>query len=450
MTRPRFALPVVMAVAVALRVVWIPLGSGTARFMNVDSASYLAFAAALPGVLGNPSTAALDPSLQRSPGYPLLVWISGASGGSPIVLLVTQCLIGGVVVVGLTHMLADRMAGPRAAIIAAAVVAADPASIGHSLLVGTETFFTAALLATVLLVWSAYGRAGEAKPIAVVLLSAGGVLGVASLVRPQVVYLVPAAALGAASLVFTVRRGSAGVRAGVVGFGLVVVGALVVGGPWVVRNSMVAERWLVSTAQAQNLADLGAACMEAERTGVAWWPEAQKDSWARHDRARERFEREYGSAARIDDVLERDSAWSRAGRDAVATHPLGCAQVVGSSLVRATVGPSDTLLVTLMGPDAPGGVGPALRITASAILVLQLLLATVGTVVLGLRRRWAVVLTLASPIVVYLVTSAGPQLYARFRVPVVPYVAVLTAFGAVALFDRLSGRSEGHPSTRSD
>ena len=196
--RRRRALPPVawaMLAGTVLRLGVVVAGSGTARFANPDSASYLSVAERLPTVLWAPQGRGYIDSLQRPPGYPVFLWLVSFGGAvHPTWVVVLQCLMGGALTVWLTWRLAGRWFGATVALAAATIVAVDPVSIGHSAQIGTETVFTALLVATLLGLerLGADGHGGRGLLRGVV---CGVAIGSLALVRPVMVYAVPVLAL---------------------------------------------------------------------------------------------------------------------------------------------------------------------------------------------------------------------------------------------------------------
>jgi 4-amino-4-deoxy-L-arabinose transferase-like glycosyltransferase len=151
----------------------------------------------------------------------------------------------GIVSVGLVFCLARRLAGARAAAIAAALTACFPNLVFHSGLLMTETLFTALLLAALALLLAVPWRDGE--PRRARLLGFGGLVGAAALVRPLILVLL--AALPAALLI-----GRLGWRRAAGATLLAGAGALLLIAPWSLRNLVVMRApVLISTNLGDNL-----------------------------------------------------------------------------------------------------------------------------------------------------------------------------------------------------
>lgn len=166
----------------------------------------------------------------RAPGYPMFLAAIGATqpgaGGSPARVKIVQSIVGalGVVLVG---MIAMRTAGPAAGGVAAALAAVHPPLVWYPAYVLSETLYSAAALASAVVLQRAADRAARERssraggPLA---LLAGLLTGSAILVRPAMLFFVPLAA------VWLLRR-----RHAVLALALVS-GAAAVVAPWTARN----------------------------------------------------------------------------------------------------------------------------------------------------------------------------------------------------------------------
>jgi hypothetical protein len=411
-------------------------GGGPERFEFVDSFSYLEVARSLPSGLWAPEGDAISASLARTPGYPLVLGAFGATASSWAFIAV-QCLIGGVVNVLLTHRLGRQIASPQAALLAAAFVAFDPASLGHNLLVATETVVATALLASALLALRIYREPSVAGAVGL-----GLVGGSAALLRPNLV-IVPivlaiAVALG--------RRSTAGLRLAMV------VGAvgLLLPGLWLVRNHAVGGTWSYATVGGQNLADFGlaASAVEGGRIGLAPPDRDRQAAAIAAEAAR------VGLSGPVDDDVTSsatDAAWRSEGRELLSDHPRGAVVVASQGVVRMVASPGHTgLLVHL-----PGGPSGPLRWAVGPVALAALVLLWAGvldTAWRALRRDLPahVALVLAVPTILYVLSSLGPWMYLRFRVPVTPFLAIAAAVARERwiLAVRARGRSGGAGSGR--
>lgn len=117
--------------------------SGPSRMVAGDTAQYEALAASLAhGSFSGPDGL---PEVHRTPGYPLFI---AACGGSRWVVGAVQALLA-VATVGLVWWLGKRLAGARAGLMAAAMLALEPLTFYYAHVVLSETLFVFLLVAAV-------------------------------------------------------------------------------------------------------------------------------------------------------------------------------------------------------------------------------------------------------------------------------------------------------------
>lgn len=428
----RLRLGPILVAGVVVRVALVALGTGTDRFLFADSSSYLRVAGALPSVLWAPSGAIESLSLARPPAYPLLIALAGGPDRITLVVLV-QCLVGGALTPWLVHRLADRVAGARAATVAALVAILDPASMGHHLLIASETLAAALVAAALLAVHAVVAAIDDDRSPLVPATAAGALLAALALTRPNLVVLAPAAV----ALVATGRWGRP--RAGLAAAAVAVVALVLVGG-WVVRNDQVAGRPVLSTVAGQNLHDFGLAASATEAGDIRTVATTQEefDAALRAAAAREQM------PPPIDgDTISvaTDRRWSAEGLALMRDHPRGALVVAGRAAARTAVAPSTELIAAHLPPGVRSVVDRPLRVGGVLWLVGLWGFALAGAVALGRDGRRLDLALLAGTVVLVLATSVGPWMYARFRVPVVPALAVLAGIGATQLLERV-GRPE--------
>jgi 4-amino-4-deoxy-L-arabinose transferase-like glycosyltransferase len=128
------------------------------------------------------------------PGYPgflALLFATGIASADQLAgALIAQVLLASLVV-GMVSLLALRLGGRPAALLAGTLMALEPASIAHANMILTETLFTFLLLLAVL-TWIGWWN----SPKTLRLLTFAGLVGLLPLVRPVAIYLwVPIALL---------------------------------------------------------------------------------------------------------------------------------------------------------------------------------------------------------------------------------------------------------------
>lgn len=404
-----------MVLGVVVRLTVAMLGEhGPGRFTFKDSSSYLEVAGSLPRGLWSPSAAVSTTSLARTPMYPLFLRLTGGDR-SVVLTIVAQCLLGGALNVWLAHRLAHRALGSRRpALVAAVVCALDPASISHSLLIATETlaatFLLAALLGAVAVRASVREGTGPWPPAA----ATGAAAAALALTRPNLaVFVVAVPALVAAAGPW---RRTVPAAALALAVGLVPVAG------WVARNHHVGGTAVLSTVAGQNLADFGLAAVAADR-GELSWTDLDRSGL---NRVIEREAIRTGLSPAVDGDIygpATDRAWTSEGLAHLRAHPAGAATVSAQGLVRSGLAPA-----VARGPGRP---------LAAAWVVALEVAALAGAVALGRRRRWWVLALLAGTVALYLAASAGPWMDVRFRVPIVPVLAVLAGLGTRPVVDWL-------------
>jgi hypothetical protein len=203
-------------------------------------------------------------------------------------------------------------------------------------------------------------------------------------------------------------------------FGLIGLNGIFVAvlGVWVVRNMLTFGVASLSPVGAVNLYFHRAAYVQAQLEG------------SDVEQVRARWEAAFAERSAGWTEMQKMSWLSQEARRILAAHPLVYLTVYARGLSRM-FGPEREHLAGMLG-IAPGG-----RLQRPVVLIswLQLAilyaLAAVGTVC-GLRAPSARVATiLAVGLIVYLVAMAGPEVYSRFRVPLMPLLAVLAGFAFV-------------------
>lgn len=427
----------VAAVAVLVRMVVVV---GLARDPQGlhDPYLYRAFARGLAdgagyvGLLGNPTT-------YYPPGYPVFLggvqWIADAVGQSdrlPLFAGVVQALLGGVAA-GATAVAAARLwdgrpepsSSPsparrrRLVLVAGLIVALWPNLVLYSAVLLSESLFVALFAVFVAAVLS-LGDLGRPRPGVVVLAAAS--FGAATLVRPQVLISLPFLALA-----WWLAR--VGWRRVLVGSGVLAVGAAAFVVPWTIRNAVVMDQFVpISTNGGDNLCigfhdgadgrfSAPAAC--ATDGSYVDGPEVEVERDAQNrDRAVE------WATSHLTELplLSVRKVWHTfaSDRDALfAVESYGSDAFVPSGLRRFVAGLGDAVYYAILVAAA---VGVAVSVPAA-------------------RRRQA------APLLLLGLTAAGvlvPALFfgdPRFKVALVPCLAVLAAAGVDAVTTRFGGSS---------
>ena len=403
---------------------------------HYDARQYRELADSIAGGHGFQLTrgGALAPDLDRTPLYPLFVALFGTGWDRvPAVLIAQHAIV--ILTALLTAWWARRRVGSDlAATVAFVIVAFDLTTMTYASYLLTESLFTL-LLTTALVTWP-IGKDSRATSRSV---AAGAAWGLATLTRPITFYLAPLAILLS---VLAWRTRPAAPRRAAIAF---LVGALVTG-VWMARNYAISGSAVLSTIEGENILHYRAAL-------VSLPPGKSVEDW----RKELRTATNEGSYDRTDprQAAALDQAKKKKAIELIASHPLGLYRPFTIGLPRLFVSPNRTYLYKLLGiehvewdlntPDGPSLADKlftreALYLGASVVYQLLLLITAGAGAIVAARRRetWAVVPVVA---LAYLtIFSSGLETHARFRVPLVPILAILSARAVWATVDA-KGRS---------
>ena len=312
----------------------------------------------------------------RLPGYPALI---AACGGSPRVVRLVQACID-LSTVGGVFVLARRVSGGVPdALLAAAVLAANPFYIYFSGLILTETTFAAAV------VWSTVAASRRAWPATLVLFVAAVYL------RPTALILAPVL-VGLAN--WTGRRPYQGTAV------ITVVGAMCVAlVPWAVRNKAV----------------IGSSVWTTTNDGVTLYDGFHDGATGGSD---QRFLAGLPGLRSMNEV-DRSRELSRRARRWVAEHPK---ELIRLTLRKITRGWSPVPLSAEFGR-------PLFRWVGGGYAVPFDLLCLIGLA--SRRLAWRAKLLLVAPAVVLTGVQAITVGSIRYRMPAEAFGAVLAGVGAV-------------------
>ena len=288
-----------------------------------DEREYLALAQSLASgrgfVYGEAHETGTAQQFGRAPGYPVFLALLGpgqnAHERAPAAVKIVQSAVGALTV-WLIGVWALTIAGPRAAIAAAAIAAVYPPLVVMPAYVLSETLFAALALAAALVLQRGEGEAGIAPPIA-----SGVLSGAAALVRPAMLLFLPLAVLW-----LVLRRRPAHAVA------LALAAAAVVA-PWTLRNYRTYGRVVVI----------------ASEGGVTFWTgnhplaRGEGDLAANPDLKRAELEFRRGHPGLTAEALE--PLYYRAALSWIAAHPLDWIGLMGRKAFYTIVpaGPSYAL-----------------------------------------------------------------------------------------------------------
>ncbi|MEO8189934.1 MAG: hypothetical protein ABI682_06295 [Acidobacteriota bacterium] len=358
------------------------------------------------------------PNVLRTPVYPAVLAAVLAAGGRLESAGVALGVLLSCAAVWLTWRaarlwLVDPHPHPRAGLLSAALVAADLGAAAYANFLLTESLFVVLLL---LAFASLAPRATGSPSGRGADLGAGLLLGAAILCRPIALGLPVALAIGRP------LRGAA----------ILLGGAALVVLPWVLRNQAAAGFFNVSSVADVNLFYHRGRAIRDAREGVEH--EAPSEIPGSNDPARVRQMRNEG--------------WR-----VILSNPVSYSRLTLLAWLR-TFGPDNRPICLLLGvPSVPEPwwsaprqepsdaqwwwFAVAERIVEGALLVLLYVLAARGWRGLsdpdGRRRR---LFLAAAAVVLYFLAVSGPEYYGRFRVPIVPFLALMAEAGRNPRGDR--------------
>ena len=401
--------------------------SDPAQFLTNDSTSYINSARALhqTGSFAVSPESPDVPQTVRTPGYPVLiagVYALFGERNAPVVFVQVLLSVGTLILV---FVVARNRWGPGVAVWATLILALDQVSLAFSLKILTETLFTFllfAMLATIATISDSSRAAGRA-------VLAGLLLALATMVRPISYYLILPMVL-ALPLSGRFRKRSLR-RASDACLLLLLPFVLLVGG-WQVRNYQRTGSVELSTIQGRNLLLYRGAGIVALRDGIGF------------EQAREQLERQHPD----------ETTWTREGVRLIARHPLLFirTQATGAGKMLLGTGHPDLLEAAGIHLGPRGAIGDILRLTptdyfekwivgspvafgAFVTLFLYVLLVWAGVllwffkdVIVCRRVGWWDVCMWGTLLYIVLM-SAGPEAYPRFRVPIMPILALYAAKG---------------------
>jgi hypothetical protein len=380
-------------------------------FTFPDSETYLTPAQHLLQGLGYTNDVN-EPDTMRTPVYPLLLipFVALTSSLTPIV--VVQHLINIALAMAIYLFVRRRFDNRFAALLAAIIFAIDTPTIHYANKVLTETLFTAVLFALFVLIANVAPRPSAAQRSNRSAEGGGATLagilaGLLVLIRPvAIVYFLILA-------IFFVRRRVAAF----------VILAMLFPLGWAIRNRIAGGVFTVSSIGGVNMLDYRAAgAIAILDKGEFRESLADRQSELQDDADGEIARKLHIASADDAPVAIRARELGRIGLRIALRHPIG--------LVLVTV---RGLLVNLFDSDWEAMMmvstldSSLVRLAVNAWTHIVIALAAIG-VTLMWRRDRGLALLIALTVGYYLLISAGGEAESRFRVPVVPQIAIAAAF----------------------
>lgn len=341
------------------------------------------------------------PDLTRTPVFPLFVaccyWLVGHQLAFAVAVQVLLSVLTGVVV----YAIGKRFFDPTTALAGAILLAVDPVSIRFATFLLSETFFTL-LLSVSLFCVLAYLRKPQPAGIAAITISTGLLI----LCRP-IAILWPLALLPLFAWIAWCKRN----RQPLVHYGIVLAGTLAIVSTWIMRNYRAGGIPVLSTVQGINLYYYRAALTLADQQNLRL-TDAQR---LLRDRLRQKVEQEHL------DYKEEYSLMEEWGWQISESAPWSYLRAHARGMARMFL-PQQRRENLLGLPSA------AVFYAETVFLAVLYGLAFTGLLA-GLRSPDRLAILVLTGAVVYLACISGPEAYARFRVPVIPPLALLAGTG---------------------
>lgn len=409
------------------------------RPLGADSFSYDCSAKALLKIgrfAVSPGKADI-PQTMRTPGYPLfLAAVYAVFGMRYLPAIIIQILISiGTVII--TYLTAGLLWNSRVALLSALVLSLDIASFTYSQMLLTETLFTFVIMVAVA---SGVRLILKKRPLIKYGLLFGVALSSAALIRPISYYLIFPVLAG----FFTFGKITRWKWKEVITILLLIVlpWVILVEG-WRVRNFLATGSFVFSCISDASLLHYRAAEVIAQRDGITPAEARQKIYSSLPDTKgwpREKLHLLY----------------ARKGLSLICRYPLLYIKVMVKWIMRMMISPGDTHLTVYLGikdaNEKTGPLGDLLRCSFSQylrkyllerplefiifVLALAYLLILYTAMIYSLwrmgnveRETLSAHLFILGIIIYFLIISAGPEAYSRFRVPIMPLLAVYAGAG---------------------
>lgn len=395
-------LPAVAACAVRLVLFGVAAPHPDRLMIEPDSREYFTLARnlALGRGFSLAAAAPYEPDVRRTPVYPATLAALFAGSESVRAAAVMGIAAAVATVIAIARLTA-RLFGNAAPFFAAMLLAVDATSAAYSTQLLTEALFT-------LLVWLAVLSATDRDlPRSAGALVAGILSSLAALCRPIGLLFAPAL------LPAFLWRASAWQRAGK----LLVVAMLTSAVPiglWTIRNRRASGVTTFTSQAATNAYFHRAAYVVAELDGRP--VEAVRAEW----------EREFAAASARWSERERIAWMNDHGASVVLAHPAVYLKVVAKGMARMAR-PDVEVLPPLLGLERDQILWRAVLAVTWIQLAIVYVLAARGAWLAWREVPAAAFVPLA--VIAYFVVLAGPEMYPRFRVPMMPGLCMLAGVG---------------------
>ncbi|HOE11784.1 MAG TPA: hypothetical protein PLQ35_02765 [bacterium] len=367
-----------------------------------DSVTYIAIADNLT-----------DPSIHRTPGYPLFLAAIRCVSYSPISVAMVQSFLAavtGILVTCIAYRLSPSGNGSArlAGILAGIFFAADAVSAGYSCLVLTESLCALVLTTTVALFVLSPGSPGQ-------IIGVGILNGLNALIRPVAMLCVIA----------QLPYGYVKIRSRRYGLALLIAFSFLLPGIWILRNGLSAGVYTLSDIAIVNLYFYRAAAIVAELKQL---PFEEVQQSMREEWNRELTETSLTQTEQLQRIRSRAIT-------IIYQHPDLAMKHAAIGLVKMLFGPGRELYLRFFHSVPPLFLTLLLAYSLVHIVVVYL---CAGMYFYRSKRpeKWLFFLT----ILYFCLFSMGPEAYSRFRVPIMPLFCITAGLGIPFRTERMGDK----------
>jgi 4-amino-4-deoxy-L-arabinose transferase-like glycosyltransferase len=259
-----FLLLLLLVSLAKIAIYWHSAALPSATFLHRDSSGYYEPANALVR-LGRYSISPAHPEIPetvRTPGYPAFIATVFLACGESLRAVILVQLLMSLASLSLIYCLAARLWDPRAGLAAACLFAVDVLSAGYTFLVMSETLFTFLLICMLVAVYAFFRRRHQLWAASAL----GFLLGLATLTRPITSYFI--APLAAGLLMWLILGHVHWTRIALV-LAIVAVPYVLLVGSWRARNYHLTGHAYMSQIEGFNLLFFNAAGVIAQRNDIS-------------------------------------------------------------------------------------------------------------------------------------------------------------------------------------
>ena len=382
---------------------------------------------------------------KRTPLYPLFIGTIYSLFGQRLWLVfLTQILLNIITCLLIYLLIILIFNNKKIALAAGLLYAIDTLPAIYSMELFTETFFVFVFILSLIVLFFALNK----KTLFLFAL-AGIILGLAILVRPIAQYFFIIAII----IIIGLLRGRAlsfKLKAAIIF--LVCLEAVLL--PWQLRNFINFESFNISSIDGYNLFYCNAVYTEANISGIS------------KEEARERLEKFLPAEFTSLNNFEKSKIYRKIALNYIKNHPKDYLLVHFKGILKMLTNSTKYQTMEIFGlekriegrknktfPLSESTIDRVKRVLANAkeeyylspilslILLFEYILAFIGLVSLFIKKHWASALIFIS-IIAYFTLLTGPAGEERYRIPIVPFYLVLSAYGIFFIRELLWGKSK--------